>query len=42
MFRFLLNCSLWVSGLGVFLLGYAVLVEPAQLKIRELEFVSDK
>ena len=26
----------------MFLLGYAVLVEPAQLKIRELEFVSDK
>lgn len=33
---------LWVSAFGLFLLTYSVLVEPAQLKIRHVEFVSDK
>ena len=42
MIPFLFKKALWVSALGLFLLGYAVLVEPAQLKIRHVEFTSDK
>lgn len=42
MIFYLFKKLLWVSGLGVFLLGYSVLIEPAQLKIREVEFISDK
>jgi len=42
MFRFLFNTALWVSALGLFLFGYAILIEPAQLKIRHVEFVSKK
>lgn len=37
-----MNFSLWVSGFGLFLLGYAAGVEPALLYEREVEFVSDK
>ena len=42
MILFLLKKALWVSAFGLFLLGHAVLVEPAQLKIRQVEFVSGK
>jgi predicted MPP superfamily phosphohydrolase len=39
---YLFRKLLWGSGLGLLLLGYGVLVEPEQLKLREVEFVSDK
>jgi len=39
---YLFKKLLWGSGLGIMLLGYGILVEPAQLKIREVELVSDK
>jgi len=42
MILFLFKKALWVSAFGLFLLGYAVLVEPAQLRIRHVEFNSDK
>ncbi len=42
MFRRLFNYALWISGLGLFLLGYAIGVEPALLFERDVEFVSDK
>jgi len=42
MILFLFKKTLWVSAFGLILLGYAVLVEPAQLKIRHVEFVSNK
>jgi len=42
MFRRLLHLGLWVSGLGLVLLGYAAVVEPALLFQRDVEFVSEK
>ena len=41
LWRFI-HLSLWGSGLGLWLLGYAVLVEPALLFTRHVDFVSDK
>lgn len=34
--------TLWLSAIGLLLLGYAVLVEPSRLAIRQIDFVSDK
>lgn len=42
MIIYLFRKALWVSAFGLFLLAYAVLVEPAQLKIRQVEFLSNK
>lgn len=42
MISYLFKKALWLSGLGLCILAYAVLVEPAQLKVRHVEFVSDK
>jgi len=42
MIRPIVQYCLWLSGLGLFLLGYAVLVEPSRLIIRHVEFVSQK
>lgn len=33
---------LWLCAVGLFLLGWAALIEPAQLKIRQVELVSGK
>ena len=35
MFGCLLNRALWLSGLGLFLLGYGLILEPAKLMVRE-------
>ena len=42
MIRRFINLSLWASGFGLFLLGYAAGVEPALLYEREVEFISEK
>ena len=42
MFLRFIHLSLWGSGLGLWLLGYAVLIEPALLFTRHVDFVSDK
>ena len=42
MFRRFINFSLWVSGFGLFLLGYGAGVEPALLYEREVELVSER
>ena len=42
MIRRFINLSLWASGFGLFLLGYASGVEPALLYEREVEFISEK
>ena len=42
MFWRFIHLSLWGSGLGLWLLGYAVLIEPALLFTRHVDFVSDK
>ena len=42
MFLRFINFALWGSGLGLWLLGYAALIEPALLFTRYLDFVSEK
>ena len=42
MFRRIIQLTLWFSAIGLLLLGYAVLVEPSRLVIRQVDFVSDK
>lgn len=42
MFRRFIQCLLWLSAIGLLLLGYAVLIEPSSLVTRQVDFVSNK